>query len=257
MNGDRLPIIHGERAIGDTVELIPGRAVGARGLLKEVIRTHGSDEKAQLLTVAVVGWGVHESDLKSDYASPRGPLFAAVEWGIKGARAIVEMDIPAGGVVFCVVASYLRVSARYDGLLAVNGVQLDPAARGGDDPGPKQRVGAMAGYGSYGVPTRLTRTFRLDDVPAPGDVDMPPFSARVAVPAFAKRLLVTGRGAQATAYAVRLSGFDPLVTLDDVQFAVGESPRTIDLPGDCASVVIENLGPERLVTPALTFELGL
>ena len=97
MNDDRLPIIHAERAIGDTVELPPGRAVGARGPLKEVIRTHGKDDRAQLLTVTIVGWGVHESDLKSDYASPRGPLFAVVEWGIKGARAIAEMDIPAGG----------------------------------------------------------------------------------------------------------------------------------------------------------------
>ena len=118
-------------------------------------------------------------------------------------------------------------------------------------------MGAMVGYGSYGAPARLTRTFRLDDVPVPGDPDSPPLSARVPVPAFAKRLLVTARSAQTTEYAVRLSGFDPLVTLDDVRFAVGDEPRTLDLPGDCASVVLENLGPEPLHTPALTFELGL
>jgi hypothetical protein len=180
-----------------------------------------------------------------------------VEWGIKGGRAVVEMDIPAGGVVFSIVASYVRVSARYDGLLAINGTQLDPAAVGGDDPSPRQRVGAMVGYGPYGAPTRLTRTFRLDDIPVSGDIDAPPRSPRIAVPAFAKRVLVSGRGAQATAYSVRLSGFDPALILDEFRFEVGEPPRTIDLPGDCAFVVVENHGPEKLGTPALTFELGL
>ncbi len=91
----------------------------------------------------------------------------------------------------------------------------------------------------------------------PGDIDAPPLSPRIAVPAFAKRLLVTGRSAQATAYSVRLSGFDPALTLDEIRFELSEPPRTIDLPGDCAFVVIENLGPEELGTPALTFELGL
>jgi hypothetical protein len=81
-----------------------------------------------------MGSGVFDSSLPSrplDPAAPvnpRGPLFSTIEWGIKGTRSAVEIDLPQGGVVFSLVASYLRISARYDGLVTVNGVQPDPGA---------------------------------------------------------------------------------------------------------------------------------
>ncbi len=82
---DSKPIIHSDRIIGDTAELIPGSVAGARGPLKEILRTQGEDEQAQLLTLTVAGPPTYGSSLVTDSSEPRGPLFAVVEWGIKGA----------------------------------------------------------------------------------------------------------------------------------------------------------------------------
>jgi hypothetical protein len=257
------PLIDPDRTIGDTAELVPGNAPGEPGRLRGIIRTRGGDGQAQLLTVTIAGSGVFESSLTSASAAARGPLVAVVEWGIRGGRAKAELDIPQGGVVFCLVASDVKISARYDGLLLVNGTQLDPEATGAPEPGPKQRVGAMVGYGSYGPTTRLTRTFRLDDVPAPGippppaiPLPLPTVSARVGVPPFARRVQLIGLGIDGVSYRVRIGTFGPDPSAD-VLFAAGTAPRTIDLPGDASFVEIENLGPDALVNPTLVFELGL
>ena len=91
-----------------------------------------------------------------------------------------------------VVASYLLISARYDGMVLLNGATMDPRVFGGQDPGPHQRVGAMVGYGSYGRASRLTRTVRLDNIAAAQPVDgLPGSSSPVRVPAFARNLTVT------------------------------------------------------------------
>lgn len=252
------PIVHPDRTIGDTAELVPGNAPGERGRLKEIIRTRGGDDQAQLLTVTVTGSGVFESSLIPASTAPRGPLVAVVEWGIRGARAKVELDIPQGGIVFSLAASYVQIAARYDGLLLVNGVQLDPEAIGSPTPGPRQRVAAMVGYGSYGPTTRLTRTFRMDDVPEPSsDPDEPTFtSERIRVPPFARRVQVLGQGIDGVSYRVHVGTFHPLPNLD-VLFDTGAPSRPVDLPGDAAYVEVENLGPTGLSNPTLVFEIGL
>ncbi len=255
------PIIHSERNIGDTRLVPPASELGERGPLVEIIRTTGVDEAAQLLTVTVAGWGVYEPVGEGGQVAdtlPRGPLFTTIEWGIKGARSEVELDLPAGGVVLSLVASTVKVSARYDGLVRVGGLQLDPVAIGGEDPGPKQRVGAMIGYGAYGAASRLTRTFRLDDVALPGgEDDPPPFSELIQIPNFARRLLVAGPDLSGTSYVVRFYGFEAFLVRHMVQFGIGERPAAIDLPGDCAFVELQNLGPGVLHAPALVFEIGI
>jgi hypothetical protein len=258
------PLIDPDRTIGDTAELVPGNAPGERGRPRGIIRTRGGDEQAQLLTVTIAGSGVFDSSLTPASTAPRGPIVALVEWGIRGGRARAELDIPQGGIVFSLVASYVQVSARYDGLLLVNGKQLDPEATGAPNPRPKQRVGAMVGYGSYGPTTRLTRTFRLDDIPgeiipAPGGgipVPLPTVSPRIAVPNFARRVEVMGLGIDAVGYRVRIGTFDPDVEIDTL-FEAGTPPRPVDLPGDAVFVEIENLGPEVLANPTLVFDIGL
>jgi hypothetical protein len=269
-----LPIVHPDRTIGDSVELVPARERGQRGPLREIIRTRGRDEGAQLLTVAVVGSGVFESSLTATPSAARGPLVAVIEWGVRGARAKAEIDIPLGGVIFSLVASYIQVAARYDGLLLVNGVQLDPEATGGSNPAPKQRVAAMVGYGAYGPASRLTRTFRVDDIPKPGPPDelvagavaaagivaavpdVPRRSGRIGVPAFARRVQILGLEIDAVAYRVRIGTFSLTATID-VLFVVGQPPRILDLPGDAAFVEVENLGPDVLVNPTFVFDVGL
>lgn len=252
------PIVHPDRTIGDTAELVPGNAPGERGRLKEIIRTRGGDERAQLLTVTIGGSGVYESSLIPVSSAPRGPLVAVIEWGIRGARAKAELDIPQGGIVFSLVASYVQIGARYDGLLLVNGSQMDPDANGAPTPGPRQRVGAMVGYGSYGPTCRLTRTFRLDDIlPPDPDPDAPdPVSDRVRIPAFARRVQVFGLGIDSVSYRLRVGTFadDPNT---DVLFGPGEPPRAVDLPGDAGFLEVENLGPGVLVNPTLVFEIAL
>lgn len=258
-------IIHPNRNIGDTVALLPAQVVGDRGPLREIIRTEGGDDSAQLLTVTLMGSGVFDSSLSSTPANPsapidpRGPLFATIEWGVKGTRSAVEIDLPQGGVVFSLVASYLRVSARYDGLVTVNGAQLDPAASGGHSPGPEQRAGAMVGYGSYGCSCRLTRTFRFSDVPLPSsDPDAPPPRTElVRVPSFGRRVLASGLGIQAAGRRIRVVSYDRNTVLEDAVFAPGDPPRFVTLPGDAAFVALENLGPRVLVTPALVFEIAI
>jgi hypothetical protein len=247
------PIIHPDRKIGDSREIIPGNAPGERGPLTEIIRTQGGDERAQVLTVSIMGSGVFGSDTGE---APRGPLFATIEWGVQGARSTAEIDLPAGGVTFSVVASYLRVKARYDGLVRVNGTQLDPEAVGAPNPGPRQRVAAMVGYGSYSQPTRLTRTFRMDSIPAPSVGEPLVGSALIRRPAFARSVRVSGRGLDAVVYTVRFIGFDPTVRLDEVTFGVGTPARTLELPGDCAFVDMTNSGPTAIATPAFTFEMA-
>ncbi|MDX2087850.1 MAG: hypothetical protein SFX73_08370 [Kofleriaceae bacterium] len=252
---EALPIVHPDRTIGDTVELVPGNAPGDFGPVKEILRTRGGDDSAQLLTITVVGAGVYESSLRGASSAPRGPLVGFVEWGVRGAKARAEFDIPQGGVTFSLVASYLHVAARYDGLVLVNGAQLDPEATGGANPGPKQRVGAMVGYGSYGASAKLTRTVRVDDVPF-DIVDGPTASRRVRVPPFARRVLVAGNRVDGASYRL---GFGTLgaSTNGDALFGVGQGSRYVDLPGDAAFVEVLNLGPGPLTNPAIVFELGL
>jgi hypothetical protein len=251
------PIIHSDRNIGDTAELVPGRSPGQRGPLKEILRTQGEDDEARLLTLTISAPPTYESSLSTDPSEPRGPLFAVVEWGIKGARASVELDLPPGGLTMSVVASYLLISARYDGMVLLNGATMDPRVFGGQDPGPHQRVGAMVGYGSYGRASRLTRTVRLDNIAAAQPVDgLPGSSSPVRVPAFARNLTVTA--ANPAGFAVRLFGRNSGVELDVVTFADTVSEATVALPGDCISVVLDNYNVNAsLITPALTFELAL
>jgi hypothetical protein len=222
-----------------------------------VVRSRGGDDRAQLLTLTIAGSGVFESSLISASSAPRGPIIALIEWGIRGARAKAEVDIPQGGVVFSLVASYVQVAARYDGMVLVNGAQLDPEATGSPNPGPSQRVAAMVGYGSYGPTSRLTRTFRLNDVPPPpGIPDVGPVSDPVRVPAFARRVQVMGLGLDAASYRVLVGTFDSTPNTD-VAFGPGSPSRAIDLPGDAGFVQVENLGSATLANPTLVFEIGL
>ena len=94
LGDDDLPIVHPDRTIGDTAELVPGNAAGQRGPLKEILRTRGGDDRAQLLTVTIVGSGIYESSLVGAPNAARGPIVAIVEWGVRGARAKVELDVP-------------------------------------------------------------------------------------------------------------------------------------------------------------------
>jgi hypothetical protein len=253
------PIIHPDRNIGDTAELIPGSVAGARGPLKEILRTQGDDEDARLLTLTIVGPPVYTSSLSSDSSESRGPLFAVVEWGVKGGRSTVELDIPQGGVTMSLVASYLRVSARYDGMVLLNGAKMDHAAYGGQDPGPTQRVGAFVGYGSYGRSSRLTRTVRLDNIPHATEDDgvVPGSSPMVRVPAFARHVTVTA--ANPAGFALSLFGpKSSTVPLDFINMDSTVSQATVALPGDCVSVILNNYNLEAvLTTPALTFDLAL
>jgi hypothetical protein len=254
------PIIHADRNIGDTVELVPASVVGQRGPWKEILRTEGDDERAQLLTLTIVGPPVYESSHAADPSEPRGPLFAEVEWGIKGARAMAEMDLPPGGLTMSLVASYVRVSARYDGLVRVNSIQLDPRATGGSKPGPRQRVGAIIGYGAYGPATRLTRTFRLDNLsPATDDGGIhPTLSPPVRVPAFARHLTVTARNLWSCSFEIRCFGPDTTTPHDIFSIPSGQHAVTVPLPGDCTGVVLGNTTTTySLQTPALTFQLAL
>jgi hypothetical protein len=157
--------------------------------------------------------------------------------------------------VFSLVASFITLSARYDGLVVVNGQQLDPAAVGAPTPGPIQRVAAMVGYGSYGPSAKLTRTVRVDDVVF-DPVDGPGTSMRVRVPPFARRILLAGQTLNENAYRVRFGtlGANPN---GDAVFQTGDAPRAVDLPGDAAFVEVQNFGPGPLTNPALVFELGL
>ena len=49
-------------------------------------------------------------------------------------------DIPQGGFTMSVVASYLQASARYDGMVLLNGSPIDPRVHRGQNPGPSQRA---------------------------------------------------------------------------------------------------------------------
>ena len=252
------PIIHSDRNIGDTAELIPASVAGRRGPLKEILRTQGEDDEAQLLTLTIAGPPTYDSSLATDPSEPRGPLFAEVEWGIKGARAMVELDLPPGGITMSVVASYLRISARYDGLVLLNGSTIDPRAFGGQNPGPRQRVGAFVGYGSYGRASRLTRTFRLDNIPTAetGESINPGSSPRIRVPAFARQVTVTA--ANPSGFALRLFGSNGDARLDEILMADGVEQATVALPGDCVSLILDNYNLNgNLITPALTFDLAL
>ncbi len=252
------PIIHSDRNIGDTAELIPGNELGRRGPLKEILRTQGEDDEAQLLTLTIAGPPTFDSSLATDPSEPRGPLFAEVEWGIKGARATVELDLPPGGLTMCVVASYVRISARYDGMAALNEGQIDPRAFGGQNPGPRQRVGAFIGYGSYGRASRLTRTFRLDDIPQAdnGEGITPGSSPRIRVPAFARQVTVTAYNP--AGFSLRLFGASDTFPLDEIWVEDGIQVATVPLPGDCVSLILDNYNINgNLVTPALTFDLAL
>lgn len=251
-----LPIVHPDRTIGDSVEVVPGLALGEPGPLKEIVRTRGTDTAAQLLTVTIVGSGVYESSLAGASGAPRGPLVAVVEWGIRGAKAKMEIDIPQGGVVFSLVASYVQIAARYDGLLVVNDAPLDPLAGGAPDPGPRQRVAAMVGYGSYGAASRLTRTIRLDNISEPGVPGIDPFSAPVRVPRFARRVLLLGTSLELRPYRLRIRTFGPTPETD-VRIPAGAPPTPIDLPGDASFVDVENLGPGILTNPVLVFDIAV
>lgn len=257
LNRDRR-LIQPDYPIGDTAELVPASALNQRGPVQGVIRTSGGDGEAQLLTVTVVGSGNYESSA-ADPEQPRGPLVALVEWAIKGARARAELDIPQGGITFSVVASWVQVSARYDGRLVVNGAQLDPLATGGTDPSPRQRVGAMVGYGSYARHRRLTRTFRFNDIGPPvPDVDgpQPQRTPPVRVPPFARRVLVLGQHLGNVGYRLRFGTVEPADT-NDFTFTVGARPDWVDLPSDCGFVELENDGPGSLANPGLMFEILL
>ncbi len=253
--GGRTPIVHPDRTIGDTAELVPGAARGEPGPLKEIIRTRGGDDHAQLLTVTIVGSGVYGSSLAGNASGPRGPIVGVVEWGVRGAKARVELDVPQGGVTFSLVASYLHVAARYDGMLVVDGAQLDPEAQGGATPGPVQRVGAMVGYGSYGAASRVTRTVRLNSLGAPdgGPTVGPP----IRVPNFARRVLVGGAGIDRNGYEVRFGGFSSEGPSGGMAGPLGRGPMSIDLPGDATYVQLANEGPRTLDKPVLVFEIGL
>jgi len=246
-------IIHSDRNIGDTVELIPASVPGQRGPLKEILRTQGEDGEAQLLTLTISGPPTYESSLIADPLESRGPLFAVVEWGIKGARATAELDLPPGGITMSVVASYLQISARYDGLVLLNGSPIDPRAFGGPNPGPRQRVGAFVGYGSYGRASRLTRTFRLDTIAIAqkGESIIPGSSPRIRVPAYGRQVTVTG--ANLDRFALRLFGANTNCEFDFIWLEA-----TVALPGDCVSVILDNYNTNSsLITPALTFDLAL
>jgi hypothetical protein len=252
------PIIDSDRNIGDTVELIPGSSAGRRGPLKEILRTQGEDDEAQLLTLTISGPPTYESSLIADPLEARGPLFAVVEWGIKGARSAVELDLPPGGLTMSVVASYLLLSARYDGMVLLNGAQMDPRAFGGQNPGPRQRVGALVGYGSYGRASRLTRTFRLDSIaPAtPTDGITPGSSAQIRVPAFARKVTVTAENP--AGFGLSLFGGNGALRLDSIAFDATVPTATVALPGDCVSLTLDNYNLNaNLVTPALAFEIAL
>lgn len=252
------PIIDSDRNIGDTAELIPGNEPGRRGPLKEIMRTQGEDDEAQLLTLTIAGPPTFDSSLVADPSEPRGPLFAEVEWGIKGARSTVELDLPPGGLTMSVVASYVRISARYDGMVLLNGAPFDPRAFGGQNPGPRQRVGAFVGYGSYGRASRLTRTFRLDDIPIAEESEgiSPGSSPRVRVPAFARQVTVTA--VNLAGFSLRLFGPRNVNALDEIWSADGVQQTTVPLPGDCVSVILDNYNINAgLITPALTFDLAL
>jgi hypothetical protein len=252
------PIIHGDRNIGDTVELIPGNAPGRRGPLKEIMRTQGEDDGAQLLTLTISGPPTYESSMGAHPLDSRGPLFAVVEWGIKGARAAVELDLPPGGLTMSVVASYLQISARYDGMVLLDGKPMDSRAVGGQNPGPRQRVGAFVGYGSYGRSSRLTRTFRLDSIP-PAKLDdgvLPSSSPEIRVPAFARRVTITAKNP--AGFGLTLFGPGNSDGLDSIKLADTIDQATVDLPGDCTTLVLDNYNLNaNLVTPALTFEIAL
>lgn len=252
---DELPIVHPERTIGDSVELVPGSTLGEPGPVREILRTRGGDQRAQLLTVTVVGSGVYESSLRGASNDARGPLVGLLEWGIRGAKAKIEFDIPQGGVTLSVVASYVQLAARYDGLLLANGVQLDPAATGGQNPGPKQRVAAMLGYGAYGAAARLTRTFRLDNLSAAVGAEGR-ISNRLRVPPFGRRVLVSGLGLDGNTYRVRFGALHAEPD-GDILFEVGEPPRLIDLPGDATYVEVANAGATVVTNPVLVFELAM
>jgi hypothetical protein len=252
------PIIDSDRNIGDTAELIPGSAPGRRGPLKEILHTQGADDEAQLLTLTIAGPPTFDSSLVVDPSEPRGPLFAEVEWGIKGARALVELDLPPGGLTMSVVASDVRISARYDGMVLLNGAPFDPKAFGGQNPGPRQRVGAFVGYGSYGRASRLTRTFRLDNISIAelGESVTPGSSPRIRVPAFARKVTITA--ANPAGFSVRLFGPSDVSPLDEIRSEDGIQQTTVPLPGDCVSLILDNYNINAgLITPALTFDLAL
>ena len=164
----------------------------------------------------------------------------------------------AGGVPMCLVASNVRISARYDGMMALNEGQIDPRAFGGQNPGPRQRVGAFIGYGSYGRASRLTRTFRLDDIPQADNADdiTPGSSPRIRVPAFARQVTVTAYNP--AGFSLRLFGSSENFALDEIWFEDGIQVATVPLPGDCVSLILDNYNINgNLVTPALTFDLAL
>ena len=252
-SGEELPIVHPDRTIGDSAELVPGNAPGDRGPVKEILRTRGGDARAQLLTVTVVGSGVYESDLRGASLAPRGPLVGLIEWGVGGAKSKAEFDIPVGGAVFSIVASYVHIAARYDGLVLVNGLQLDPEAVGGANPGPKQRVGAMVGYGSYGASGKLTRTIRVPNLTVETDEGLN-ISDRVRIPPFARKVLVLGLQLDQTSYRIRFGTFRPPHD-GDVLVPLGQAPQAVELPGDATFVEVENLGPTVLANPTFVFEL--
>jgi hypothetical protein len=255
--GGQRPIIHPDRTIGDAVEVVPGSAPGQAGPLKEILRTRGGDDSAQLLTVTIVGAGVYGSTLASSGTAPRGPIVAVVEWGVRGAKSRVEVDVPMGGATFSLVASYITVAARYDGMLLVDGAQLDPEATGAPNPGPRQRVGAMVGYGAYGASARLTRTVRVDSVRG-RDVDGGPGrSERVRVPNFARRLLVGGANVGSLTFGINLGTFGAVPVDVAPVSADGRGTAAVDLPGDASFVELTNPGTQQLLRPVLVFDIGL
>jgi hypothetical protein len=70
-------------------------------------------------------------------------------------------------------------------------------------------------------------------------------------------VLATGLDLQPSNYRLRVASYDPVVTREDVVFAIADAPRFIDLPGDAAIVTLENFGPGVITTPALVFEIAI
>jgi hypothetical protein len=103
-----------------------------------------------------------------------------------------------------------------------------------------QRVGAFVGYGSYGPSGRLTRTFRLDTLAMATMEEgiVPMSSPRIRVPAFARRLQVTAL--DLAGFAIGLFGPNPDVEPDSLYFDDTHNQATVAIPGDCASVILDN-----------------
>ena len=200
-----------------------------------------------------------------------GPLVGIAQWGSgNGQQQQMEFDIPqtfgqflgsnpggtnqtAGGVLFSVPGTSLRIDARNDANLIANAgngnVAIGVAANG------TPSATASIGLGNRAGGTQLTRTIYGTYAPGGG---LPATNiVNIQIPAFAKRFTIFRSSTVVGPIQVEMIDFNGSVVDGPYNLAAGATSPTFLLTPSVLEVAIANGGGAPLQVVGCIFELGL